>query len=141
MSTKKGLWRRAVLWAAIGMGGLVASAAHADEVADQSAAILVFPKIRVVGSATNTAPKVDTIVQVTNAGNFLTKAHCFYVNANSHCSNAGAPSTIACTTSATWMEVIPAVRSTVGQRPQSMAAAATSAEARAVRRSRSTLAV
>jgi hypothetical protein len=35
---------------------------------------------------------VDTIVQLTNTSEFLTKVHCFYTNANSHCSNA--PTTI-----------------------------------------------
>ena len=35
---------------------------------------------------------VDTIVQLTNTSEFLTKVHCFYTNTNSHCSNS--PSTI-----------------------------------------------
>jgi hypothetical protein len=35
---------------------------------------------------------VDTIVQLTNTSEFLTKVHCFYTNTNSHCSNA--PTTI-----------------------------------------------
>ena len=35
---------------------------------------------------------VDTLVQLTNTSEFLTKVHCFYTNTNSHCSNA--PDTI-----------------------------------------------
>jgi len=54
---------------------------------ETSAAIVVYPKIRVDGDE-----GVDTIIQLTNASEFLTKTHCFYVNANGHCSNA--PDTI-----------------------------------------------
>ena len=31
---------------------------------------------------------IDTIVQLTNTSEFLTKVVCFYTNTNSHCSNA-----------------------------------------------------
>jgi len=65
--------------------------ARADVVADQAAAILVFPKIEVdtTTSIDPNKPKVDTVVQITNTSPFLTRARCYYVNANGHCSNAG----------------------------------------------------
>jgi len=71
---------------------------------DTSAGIVVYPKIKVLTAcsssgndctsdsdcATTETCKVvgDTMVQLTNTSLFLTKAHCFYVNANGHCSNA-----------------------------------------------------
>lgn len=45
----------------------------------------------------------DTIVQLTNTSGFLTKVHCFYTNANSHCSNS--PGTIC--TDANFRDVCP----------------------------------
>jgi hypothetical protein len=46
---------------------------------------------------------VDTLVQLTNTSEFLTKVHCFYTNTNSHCSNA--PETIC--TDANFRDVCP----------------------------------
>jgi len=46
---------------------------------------------------------VDTIVQLTNTSEFLTKVHCFYTNTNSHCSNS--PETIC--TDANFRDVCP----------------------------------
>src|ERR1043166_299952 len=73
-------------------GGLLAGArpARALTTSDRPAAILIWPKI-VVG----TTPPTDTLIQVSNTDKVLLKqAHCFYVNANSHCgsnaTNAGA---------------------------------------------------
>jgi hypothetical protein len=54
---------------------------------DQGAAVLVWPKIVVRTSA----PATDTLIQINNLDrNNTTAAHCFYVNANSHCANTGA---------------------------------------------------
>jgi hypothetical protein len=82
-----------------------------------SAGIVVYPKIKVdtvcdggadsgeictcLGSITDGACAAannceggtcrviaDTVVQLTNTAAFLTKTHCFYVNANGHCNNA-----------------------------------------------------
>lgn len=58
------------------------SAARADTFTDASSAVLVWPLI-VVGNAT------DTVVQMTNQANVPVSAHCFYVNANSRCTNTG----------------------------------------------------
>jgi len=96
MSTNKGFWRRAVLWTAVGTLGWLGTA-RADVVADQAAAILVFPKIEVdtTDSVTNpNKPKIDTVVQITNTSPFLTRARCYYVNANGKCSNAGATDSV-----------------------------------------------
>ena len=44
-----------------------------------------------IACATDTdcrAPAIDTIVQLTNTSEFLTRVECFYTNTNSHCSNA-----------------------------------------------------
>jgi hypothetical protein len=56
--------------------------AQADVTADQAGAILVFPKLVFDGSA-----GVDTVIQVSNTSDELVNVRCFYVNANSHCSN------------------------------------------------------
>src|SRR5262249_2892000 len=56
---------------------------------DKPAAILIWPKVVVDSEAS-----VDTVIQLSNVSRTTRKqAHCFYVNANSHCdanaSNAG----------------------------------------------------
>ncbi|HUI24888.1 MAG TPA: hypothetical protein VL403_02295 [Candidatus Kryptonia bacterium] len=99
MSTKKGLRRWAVLAAASGMVAVAAAAARADVVADQAAAIIIFPKIE-VDARTNPAPmtgNIDTIVQVTNTSNSVARARCFYVRASSLCVGGTAEGTV-CTT-------------------------------------------
>jgi hypothetical protein len=86
MSTKKGFRR----WALAGAAVLVLSGpASANLINDPpsvttntSAAIVVYPKIVV-----DPANGIDTHIQLTNVADFLTRAHCFYVNANGHCSN------------------------------------------------------
>lgn len=65
----------------------IAPAALANTYSDQGAAVLVWPKI-VVRSA---GPATDTLIQINNLDRTsTTAAHCFYVNANSHCANTGA---------------------------------------------------
>jgi hypothetical protein len=87
MSTKMGFWRWALAGAAVVMISGTASARLINDppsvTTNESAGIVVYPKI-----VTDPANGVDTIVQLTNTSNFLTRAHCLYVNANSHCSNA-----------------------------------------------------
>jgi len=73
--------------------------AQAKTTSDQAAAILYWPKIVVDGSATDTvirlgntcAPQVAGnpcfSLSATNPVNGMKQAHCFYVDANSHCSN------------------------------------------------------
>jgi hypothetical protein len=66
----------------------LASSTRALSTSDKPAAILVWPKIVVDTSALIETRSTDTIIQLGNvlhnAG--LKQAHCFYVNANSHCS-------------------------------------------------------
>jgi hypothetical protein len=52
---------------------LLSSGAAADVVTEQSASILVFPKVVADGTR-------DTIIQITNTSNSMVHAHCFYVN-------------------------------------------------------------
>jgi len=51
-----------------------ASGAVAEVVTEQSASILVFPKVIADGTR-------DTVIQITNTSNSMVHAHCFYVNA------------------------------------------------------------
>lgn len=91
MSTNKGIWGWTVAGAA--MVALMAGAASARVISasptgdtgvttETSAGIVVYPKVRVDSSR-----GIDTTIQLTNTSGYLTKTHCFYVNANGHCSN------------------------------------------------------
>ena len=64
-------WRVGFVVAAL--AGLIASGAHAEVTTDQSASILVYPKVIADGTR-------DTIIQITNTSNSMVHAHCFYVN-------------------------------------------------------------
>src|SRR4051794_19293436 len=67
--------------------------AQAETFSDTGAAVLVWPKI-VVG------PDTDTVIQITNQASVRSAAHCFYVNANSRCTNTG----LACESSSECLE-------------------------------------
>ena len=70
--------------------GLVSSA-RALSTSDKPAAILVWPKIVVDTGARLQATPSDTIIEIGNTDSSLLKqAHCFYINANSHCSETAA---------------------------------------------------
>ncbi len=58
--------------------------ATADIASDRAAAILVFPKI-----VTDTSEGTDTLIQITNTSNDPALLHCFYINANNHCTISG----------------------------------------------------
>lgn len=64
--------RRVGLIAAV-LVGLLASGAKADVTTEQSASILVFPKVVADGTR-------ETVIQITNTSNAMVHAHCFYVN-------------------------------------------------------------
>ncbi|MBI3389622.1 MAG: hypothetical protein HY027_17980 [Deltaproteobacteria bacterium] len=69
---------------------LVASGAVAQDAvvgSDKAAALLVFPKL-IVNNANG--DNIDTEIQISNSSPHQIAARCFLVNANSHCSNAGA---------------------------------------------------
>ncbi len=86
--------RKPVLAGVLGMLGgvfLGAGAASADVTSDRPAAILVWPKL-LFSSADDTVLSeagqvIDTTIQVTNTSSEEVRLRCFYVNANSHCSN------------------------------------------------------
>ena len=70
----------------------LASPTRAISTSDKPAAILVWPKIVVDTSALIESRSTDTIIQLGNAlhNAGLKQAHCFYVDANSHCSETAA---------------------------------------------------
>jgi hypothetical protein len=55
--------------------GVVAASARADVTTENGASILVFPKVQANGT-------FDTVIQITNTGNSMLHAHCFYVDAS-----------------------------------------------------------
>ena len=85
---------RAALFAVTAMGVFAASAARADIVSDQSAAILIYPKIVVDtnGVFTDGRP-TNTVLQLTNTSNSVVAARCVFVDTTSRCDGDG----IACT--------------------------------------------
>jgi len=75
---------RRVGWTLAIATGMVlgASQAMADIASDKSAAIVVYPKV-----AVDREEGVDTVIRLANSNETTPiLAHCFYVNANSHCS-------------------------------------------------------
>ncbi len=62
--------------------------ARADVTSDQAAAIVVFPKVVVDTGAQTPRGPVDTLIRVSNTSNQAVSIHCFWVNANGHCSNS-----------------------------------------------------
>ncbi len=80
MRTGKSIWRSLALagLAGVWIGGL----AEADIRSDQAASILIYPKI-----VTDTS--LDTVIQVSNSSLEPVILHCFYIDANSHCSVSG----------------------------------------------------
>src|SRR5690349_6702021 len=67
-----------------------AAAARAAVQSDRAAAIVTYPLVRGWSFENNTALIVeDTVIQLSNTSNEAVTVHCFYENANSHCSNNG----------------------------------------------------
>jgi hypothetical protein len=66
------------------LGGvfLWAGTAAADVTSDEAAALLVFPKLRL-----DSTQGIDSLIQISNTSEDVINVMCFYVNANSHCSN------------------------------------------------------
>src|SRR5262252_4015255 len=66
---------------------------------EQSASILIFPKIVFDGSR-------DTVIQISNTANSMVHAHCFYVNAAPLCLGVGVcPDQCSGTCTPQWVEV------------------------------------
>lgn len=53
--------------------GIVAASAHADVTTETGSSILIFPKVRADAN-------FDTVIEITNTGNSMVHAHCYYVN-------------------------------------------------------------
>jgi hypothetical protein len=67
-------------------------AARGEVTSDRAAGLIVVPKLvfdsrGALGSLTGNGDPVDSEIQLTNVSNEDVKLRCFYVNANSHCSN------------------------------------------------------
>ncbi|MGD9762864.1 MAG: hypothetical protein AB7V27_04030 [Candidatus Binatia bacterium] len=76
------------------LGGMILNAGlvRADVTSDRPAGLIVVPKLvfdssGVLGSGTGSGNPVDTEIQLTNTSDVPVRLRCFYVNANSHCSN------------------------------------------------------
>jgi hypothetical protein len=79
--------------AAVLGGVLLAGVASAELGSDKAGAIVIFPQL-----VANANANVDSVIQLTNTSPNRIAVRCFLVNANSHCSNAGAPNVpIVCT--------------------------------------------
>ena len=63
----------------------LATAASARSTSDQPASILVYPKIVVSGTDQNGG--TDTVLDISNVNDKLVAAHCWLINANSHCAS------------------------------------------------------
>ncbi|MBP1687196.1 MAG: hypothetical protein H6Q33_3339 [Deltaproteobacteria bacterium] len=71
----------ALVGLALGIATLVASPARAIGTSDQAASILYWPKVVYDGTT-------DTLIRLSNVDTSApTQAHCYYIDANSHCSN------------------------------------------------------
>jgi len=69
----------AVTVALVGVGP-----ASADVASDRAAAIVKYPLVEVHSSWSH-----DTVIQLSNTSDQPVNVHCFYINANSHCTNDG----------------------------------------------------
>ena len=84
-------------FAALGAVVLTAGVARADITSDRPAGLIVIPKLvfdsgngnGFLGSGTGNGFPVDTEIQLTNTSGVPVRLHCYYVNANSHCSTSG----------------------------------------------------
>jgi hypothetical protein len=79
--------------AVLGGAFLWAGAARADVTSDRPAGLIVIPKLIYDsdGIFTPTRLPTDTEIQLTNTSDEAINVACFYVNANSHCSNTSFP--------------------------------------------------
>jgi hypothetical protein len=87
-----------VFCAVLGGTLLWAGAAAADVTSDRAAGLLVFPKLIFdsIGRFNENTLPADTEIQLTNVSDQQVYLRCFYVNANSHCSNS--PENVCATT-------------------------------------------
>jgi hypothetical protein len=74
---------KASLWGTAALALLMSSTAQAWPTSDQGAALVIYPKVVYVDGV------LETEMRLANLASQPTVAHCFYVNANSHCTNDG----------------------------------------------------
>src|SRR5574337_41453 len=77
-------WAMAIVAALVLSGTQVV---RADVASDKPAAILIYPKVVVDSNA-----GIDTMIRLTNTSPAVQDVHCFYIDANSHCSGSLIPS-------------------------------------------------
>ena len=83
-------WGRVVVVASA-VGLVWAGTARAEIHSDRAAAIVTYPLVRAfILDFGDERVIEDTVIQLSNTSRTPVTAHCFYENANSHCSNTGA---------------------------------------------------
>ncbi len=87
--TKQNAYRALTALTGAAVAMVLAHSASALSTSDRPASIIVWPKIIVdTSAAVYTTEPTDTLLELTNQATSTAKqAHCFYINANSHCSN------------------------------------------------------
>jgi hypothetical protein len=82
---------RQVHWAswmsAVALAVAVSSSARADIASDRAAAIVEYPWV--LAASVDSIGGADTVIQVSNTSDQPIDLHCFYDNANYHCTNTG----------------------------------------------------
>lgn len=59
-----------------------AVAAYGDVTTERASSILIFPRVLSDAAGLQTGDPVDTIIQISNTGNSMVFAHCYYVNSS-----------------------------------------------------------
>jgi hypothetical protein len=78
-------WKVASFASALAFAVVGATVANAQPDHDDPTGLVIYPKIVV-----DTANSIDTRLHLSNTSSDQQMVHCFYVNANSHCTNNGA---------------------------------------------------
>jgi hypothetical protein len=84
-------WARGMVGLAMALVAVGARPAAADVTSDRAAAILTWPSIIFAEDTffSLSGGTINTIVQLSNTSTDPVNVHCFYENANSHCTNTG----------------------------------------------------
>lgn len=86
-------WASWVMGLAMALGVCGVRPVAADMTSDRAAAILTWPSVLSAGvdqaDILPTGVEIDTVIQLSNTSTDPVWVHCFYENANAHCSNTG----------------------------------------------------
>ena len=86
-------WARGMVGLAMALVAVGARPATADVTSDRAAAILEWPSVIYAEDSfagiTVIGATINTIIQLSNTSTDPVDVHCFYENANSHCTNTG----------------------------------------------------